>query len=92
MRARFHSSIIDLLLEQDDGGSVLDYASAQVGAVAAREDVATALRIPVGTPLVALTETFFDRTGSPVRHSINLFIPESIRLETIRRPAHSWKR
>jgi GntR family transcriptional regulator len=92
MRARFRSSIIDLLLEQDDGGSVLDYASAQVGAVAAPDTVATALRISVGTPLIALTETFFDHSNSPVCHSINLFIPESIRLETIRRPAGSWKR
>lgn len=84
LRQTFRSSITDLLREDD--ATEFDYASAQVGAVGAAGDVAVALKVTPNTPLISLLETFFDVAGKPICHSVNLFIPESIRLETIRRP------
>lgn len=84
LRARFTHSITEVLLASKDPH--LDYAVAEVGAAAADEAAAAALRIKPGTPLVVLTELFYQHPARPICFSANAFLPASVRLEVIRRP------
>lgn len=84
MRARFTRSIAEMLLASDDPH--LDYAIAEVGAVAADASTAHALGIKPKTPLVVLTERLFQNPTKPICFSQNAFIPASIQLEVMRRP------
>lgn len=84
LRAGFESSITDLVRARSD--SDLNHAVAQVSAVAADEVQANALKVPVASPLVVLLETCYDGQRRPILHSRNYFLPESVRLEILRRP------
>jgi GntR family transcriptional regulator len=84
LRASFGSSISDFLIKNENPH--LDYATAEVGATGADSEMAARLHLAVGTPLVQLTETFYENPARPICYSVNLFIPESVRLEIVRRP------
>jgi GntR family transcriptional regulator len=86
LRARFKSSITELLLVSD-GGLKLDYAVAQVSAAAADDETASALHVPPGSPLVVLAELFYATPARPLCYSRNSFVPDSIQLEVMRLPA-----
>jgi DNA-binding GntR family transcriptional regulator len=66
----------------------LDYAIANVSAIAADEQAGSMLKVEVGGPLVRLTEIFYQNPSKPLCYSVNLFVPEEIRLDVVRWPAN----
>lgn len=84
LRAGFESSVTDLVRARTDFD--LHHAVAQVSAVGADDSQAGALKVAVNSPLVVLIETCFDSQRLPLLYSRNYFLPESVRLEILRRP------
>lgn len=85
LRQRFDGSITELLLNTE--GARVDYAIAEVDAAGADADVAAALNVAVGSPIVILTEVFYQNPASPLCYCRNSFLPDSVRLEVLRRPS-----
>jgi GntR family transcriptional regulator len=85
LQDRFENSITDLL--RAGNGVRLDYAIAQVSATAADPSLSESLRVRAESPLVVLSELFFQNPARPICYSRNLFVPDSIQLEVLRRPA-----
>lgn len=81
----FHGSIGELLLA--DENPKLDYAVAEVGATAADEAMSEELGVASGSPLVVLTERFYQNPARPICYSVNVYVPASVRLEVVRRPS-----
>ncbi|WP_323039432.1 GntR family transcriptional regulator [Gemmobacter sp.] len=67
------------LLEQR--GVVLDHARQAVSAILAPPDVAQALEVVVGAPLIALTRVVYDDRGNGVEHLTALYRPDRFSLE-----------
>lgn len=69
------------LLERS--GVQVDRASQSISATLATPDVAEALEIAVGAPLIALTRVVFDAQGHGVEHLAALYRPDRFRLEMV---------
>lgn len=69
------------LLERS--GVVVDHARQTVSAVLATPEVADALEVSVGAPLIALTRVVFDADGNGVEHLSALYRPDRFRLEMV---------
>ncbi len=62
------------------------FARTVVSAVACGVPHARRLGVRRGIPLVTLTELYFSEDPAPIAYNINLFLPDSIRLDLLRRP------
>jgi GntR family transcriptional regulator len=85
LRRSFEGSITELLLNRE--GARVDYAVAEVDAATADPDTAAALNVSVGGPLTVLKEIFYQHPATPLCYCVNSFLPESVRLEVLRRPS-----
>ena len=85
LRRRFEGSITELLLNRE--GARVDYAVAEVDAAGADPVTAKALKVSVESPLTVLTEVFYQNPAKPLCYCRNSFLPESVRLEVLRRPS-----
>lgn len=65
------------LLER--AGYEVDHAIQDIGAELATPDAAKALHVDIGTPLISLTRTVFDATGSGIEHLRALYRPDRYR-------------
>lgn len=65
-----------LLALLERSGVVTERASQTIAATLAGPDVAEALGVEVGSPLLAITRTVFDRTGKGVEHLAALYRPD----------------
>lgn len=65
------------LLER--AGYEVDHAIQDIGAELAAPDAAKALHVDVGTPLISLTRTVYDATGSGIEHLRALYRPDRYR-------------
>jgi GntR family transcriptional regulator len=68
-----------VLLERS--GVHVDHASQIVSATLATKDVAAALDVAVGSPLISLNRVVFDRTGRGVEHLAALYRPDRYRIQ-----------
>ncbi len=73
-------------IELQSHSSPLYFRNILIREAPADEAAAAALRIKPGTPLVVLTELFYQHPARPICFSANAFLPASVRLEVIRRP------
>jgi DNA-binding GntR family transcriptional regulator len=85
LRTDFEGSITELLRNRE--GARVDYAVAEVDAAAANPETAAALNVSVGGALTLLKEIFDQHPASPLCYCVNSFLPESVRLEVLRRPS-----
>jgi GntR family transcriptional regulator len=67
------------LLER--AGAKLDRASQRISAVLASPDLAQALKVRVGSPLIELVRVVFDREGRGVEHLHALYRPDRYNFE-----------
>jgi GntR family transcriptional regulator len=67
------------LLERS--GAKLDRASQRISAVLASPDLANALKVRVGSPLIELVRVVFDRNGRGVEHLHALYRPDRYNFE-----------
>ena len=67
------------LLERS--GAKLDRASQRISAVLASPDLAHALKVRVGSPLIELVRVVFDRNGRGVEHLHALYRPDRYNFE-----------
>ncbi len=70
-----------LLRLMERGGVRVDHASQQVSATLAAPQVADALEVQVGAPLISLTRVVRDASGRGVEHLHALYRPDRFRLE-----------
>ncbi|MHA7880540.1 MAG: GntR family transcriptional regulator [Saccharospirillum sp.] len=85
-RVALHYSESDLastplfaLLERS--GVEVDHASQSISATLATKEVASALDVSVGSPLISLTRVVFDKSGNGVEHLHALYRPDRYRIE-----------
>jgi GntR family transcriptional regulator len=62
-------------------GVQVDHARQTVSAVLATPEVAEALELSVGAPLISLTRVVYDADGNGVEHLVALYRPDRFRLE-----------
>ncbi len=67
------------LLERS--GVLVDHASQTISATLASHDVASALDVSVGSPLIALTRVVYDQEGRGVEHLDALYRPDRYRIQ-----------
>ena len=67
------------LLERS--GVKVDHASQTISATLANHDVAEALNVSVGSPLIALTRVVYDEQGRGVEHLAALYRPDRYRIQ-----------
>lgn len=67
------------LLERS--GVHLDHATQSISATLANKDVADALDVSVGSPLISLTRVVYDKDGKGVEHLHALYRPDRYRIE-----------
>lgn len=67
------------LLERS--GVQLDHASQSISATLATREVADALNVAVGSPLISLTRVVYDKSGKGVEHLHALYRPDRYRIE-----------
>jgi len=67
------------LLERS--GVHLDHATQSISATLANKDVAEALDVAVGSPLISLTRVVYDKDGKGVEHLHALYRPDRYRIE-----------
>lgn len=67
------------LLERS--GVHLDHATQSISATLANKDVADALDVAVGSPLISLTRVVYDKDGKGVEHLHALYRPDRYRIE-----------
>jgi DNA-binding GntR family transcriptional regulator len=82
LEAGFHDSLTGLMLET----MPLRYARAAVSARVCPERCLARLELEPGTPVLVLQETFIGDGERRLAYNENFFIPERIRLETMRKP------
>jgi GntR family transcriptional regulator len=70
-----------LLALLERSGAKLDRASQRMSAVLASPDVARALKVRVGSPLIELVRVVFDRNGRGVEHLHALYRPDRYNFE-----------
>ena len=75
-----------LLALLERSGVAVDRASQEIGAVLASPEVAAALDVAVGSPLIALTRVVYDAAGRGVEHLRALYRPDryALRIELLR--------
>lgn len=73
------STPLFVLLERS--GVHVDHASQSISATLATKDVAHALDVSVGSPLISLTRVVFDKAGNGVEHLHALYRPDRYRIE-----------
>jgi GntR family transcriptional regulator len=83
VRERFQTSTFDLLRSSSPRA---DYASSKVSAAAATQNEAILLKIHRRSPLVILTEVFYEAPERALWYSRNALIPGGIELQIGRRP------
>jgi len=80
------------LLERN--GVTIGSADQSFGAALADPQVAAALDVPVGSPLLALTRTLSDRDGKPVEYLRGLYRPDRfqyrMKMERVKEGANRW--
>jgi GntR family transcriptional regulator len=81
----FHGSVLDTLLAR--GWPSLSHSRTELLSEAASPDLADALRIPPGAPLMKLDAQLFTTDGQIVDYSISYFVPGSFRFHVVRRVA-----
>ncbi|PKO21201.1 MAG: hypothetical protein CVU38_16035 [Chloroflexi bacterium HGW-Chloroflexi-1] len=79
----FHGSVLDLLLTR--GWPVLSHSRTGLAAEAAATDLARALHVQRGAPLLRLDAQLFAQDGSVVDYSISHFAPGHFRFHVVRR-------
>lgn len=73
------STPLFVLLERS--GVHVDHATQSISATLATKDVALALDVSVGSPLISLTRVVFDKAGNGVEHLDALYRPDRYRIE-----------
>ena len=71
--------LLDLL---ERAGVKVEHARQRISAALATPDVATALDVHTGTPLIELTRVVYDRSGRGVEHLYALYRPDRYAFET----------
>lgn len=71
--------LLDLL---ERAGVKVEHARQRISAALATQDVATALDVRTGTPLIELTRVVYDRSGRGVEHLYALYRPDRYAFET----------
>ncbi len=71
--------LLDLL---ERAGVKVEHARQRISAALATPDVATALDVRTGTPLIELTRVVYDRSGRGVEHLYALYRPDRYAFET----------
>jgi len=79
----FRGSVLDLLLAR--GRPALSHSHTELAAQAADTDLARALHIQRGAPLLRLEAQLYARDGSVVDYSTSYFVPGYFRLHVVRR-------
>lgn len=73
------STSLFVLLERS--GVKVDHATQTISATLATEEIAEALDVPVGAPLIALQRVVFDREGRGVEHLEAFYRPDRYRIQ-----------
>lgn len=79
----FHGSVLDLLLAR--GWPVLSHSRTELAAEAADADLARALHIPRGAPLLRLEAKLYAQDNGVVDYSTSYFVPGYFRFHVVRR-------
>lgn len=83
LRESFHGSVLDLLLQR--GEPPLRHSNTELVAEGATAELARALRLESGAPLLRLTAQLFTTEGRIVDYSVSYFSPGHFRFHVIRR-------
>lgn len=83
VRTKFTGSVLDLLLTRGD--PTLGNSRCQIGAIAANQEVARALNIQRGDPLLYFDSILYTEDGSPIDYSLSFFIPGQFQFHVVRR-------
>ncbi len=83
LNVSFDGSVLDLLLHR--GEPALNQSLTEISAVAADEELARYLCIPVGDPLLIFTARLFSTDGRLVDYSVSHFLPGKFRFHIVRR-------
>lgn len=81
----FHGSVLDTLVER--GWPALSHSRTELLSEAASQELAHALRVPRGAPLMKLVAQLHATDGQVVDYSISYFVPGSFRFHVVRRIA-----
>lgn len=81
----FHGSVLDTLLGR--GWPSLSHSRTELLSEAAKPELAHALHVPDGAPLMKLEAQLFAADGQIVDYSISYFVPGSFRFHVVRRVA-----
>ncbi|MDQ1301675.1 MAG: GntR family transcriptional regulator [Chloroflexota bacterium] len=81
--AGFHGSVLDLLRAR--GWPALAHSRTELSAEAADSELARALRIARGAPLLRLEAQLYAQDGAVVDYSISYFVPGRYRFHVVRR-------
>jgi GntR family transcriptional regulator len=73
------STSLFVLLER--GGVKVDFATQTISAVLATQEIADALDVPVGAPLIALQRVVFDQEGRGVEHLDAYYRPDRYQIQ-----------
>jgi GntR family transcriptional regulator len=79
----FHGSVLDLLLAR--GSPTLSHSRTALAAEAAEPELARALHIPRGAPLLKLEAQLYAQDGPVVDYSTSYFVPGHFRFHVVRR-------
>ena len=79
----FHGSVLDLLLAR--GWPVLSHSRTELAAEAADADLARALHIQRGAPLLKLEAQLYAQDGQVVDYSTSHFVPGYFKFHVVRR-------
>ncbi len=79
----FHGSVLDLLLAR--GWPALSHSRTELAAQAADADLARALHIPRGAPLLRLEAKLYAQDNGVVDYSTSYFVPGYFRFHVVRR-------
>jgi GntR family transcriptional regulator len=78
-------SMLNYLLERSE--SNLSYTQTYIYPVVANKRIAGWLKLPQGTPLQLLEETYYSDTGQSIMHEFNYFLADHLNFNIIRRIA-----
>jgi DNA-binding GntR family transcriptional regulator len=83
--AEYEESVLTYMFEQCNPS--LSHTRSEIYAIAADEDVATKLMIPVGNPVFNMIETYFASTGKILGVGFINFVTDNFRFYVTRRAA-----
>jgi GntR family transcriptional regulator len=78
---RFHGSILDLLLDQQN----LGFSKTEITAISAPNDVALKMEIHPSTALLCLEAILYTKDWHPIDQSLSYFLPGSFRFHVLRK-------